>query len=488
MAIPVDDLTAALPKPATAPPAPARVPDPLVTARVPVAVPPTAPVEPVTARVPVAVPPTAPVEPVTARVPVAVPPTAPVEPVTARVCSVAVPPAAPATPVPAAVPAPVPVAPVPVAAALAEVLAGVLDVKQVSVDAHFFDDLGADSMVMARFCARARKRDDLPSVSIKDVVPAPDADWPRSERSRPLRPSPALLPPHPPRHRPLRSPRRSRRCWRGCSDVKQVSVDAHFFDDLGADSMVMARFCARARKRDDLPSVSIKDVYRHPTADRLAAAFASVAPPAAAPVVAPSPARDAAAAPDRPAPVTVRVPAPEAEAPVGRPLYVLCGVLQFLIFVAYSSLASLVAVRGFDWVSEGLTWWDLYRRSVIVRLRELRRAVCAPDPGEVGADRPLAAHRQIRVWSLAYVRFWVGEDADPVQPAGAVPRVTALRALPAGSRREDRPGRGDLLPDRAGVHGPPHHRRRDGHPQGLVRLRLPRPRRRDPDRPDHPRQ
>ena len=172
MAIPVDDLTAALPKPATAPPAPARVPDPLVTARVPVAVPPTAPVEPVTARVPVAVPPTAPVEPVTARVPVAVPPTAPVEPVTARV-AVAVPPAAPATPVPAAVPAPVPVAPVPVAAALAEVLAGVLDVKQVSVDAHFFDDLGADSMVMARFCARARKRDDLPSVSIKDVYRHP---------------------------------------------------------------------------------------------------------------------------------------------------------------------------------------------------------------------------------------------------------------------------------------------------------------------------
>ena len=44
-----------------------------------------------------------------------------------------------------------------------------------------------------------------------------------------------------------------------------VPVDAHFFDDLGADSMVMARFCAQARKRDDLPSVSIKDVYRHTT-------------------------------------------------------------------------------------------------------------------------------------------------------------------------------------------------------------------------------
>ncbi len=305
MAIPGDDLTAALPRPATAPPAPARVPDSLVTARVPVAVPPTVPMEPVTARVPVAVPP-----------------------------------AAPAMPVLAAVPAPVPVA-----AALAEVLAGVLD-------------------------------------------------------------------------------------------VEQVSVDAHFFDDLGADSMVMARFCARARKRDDLPSVSIKDVYRHPTADRLATAFASVAPPAAAPapVVAPSPARDAAAAPDRPAPVTVRVPAPEAEAPVGRPLYVLCGVLQFLIFVAYSSVASLVAVRGFDWVSEGLTWWDLYRRSVLFASGSFVGLCALPIVAKwvlVGRWRP----RQIRVWSLAYLRFWLVKVLVRASPlalfVGSPLYVFYLRALGA---------------------------------------------------------
>ena len=47
--------------------------------------------------------------------------------------------------------------------------------------------------------------------------------------------------------------------------VERVSVDSHFFEDLGADSMVMAQFCARVRKRPELPSLSIKDVYRHPT-------------------------------------------------------------------------------------------------------------------------------------------------------------------------------------------------------------------------------
>src|SRR6266540_572468 len=68
--------------------------------------------------------------------------------------------------------------------------------------------------------------------------------------------------------------------------VERVSVDSHFFDDLGADSLVMAHFCARVRKRGTLPSVSMKDVYAHPTIRRLAAALADVAPGPAKPTVA----------------------------------------------------------------------------------------------------------------------------------------------------------------------------------------------------------
>ena len=37
-------------------------------------------------------------------------------------------------------------------------LAEVMQVERVSVDSNFFDDLGADSMVMARFCAREAAR------------------------------------------------------------------------------------------------------------------------------------------------------------------------------------------------------------------------------------------------------------------------------------------------------------------------------------------
>ena len=53
-----------------------------------------------------------------------------------------------------------------------------------------------------------------------------------------------------------------------------VPVDANFFYDLGADSLVMAQFCARVRKQPDLPAVSIKDIYQNPTISALAAALA----------------------------------------------------------------------------------------------------------------------------------------------------------------------------------------------------------------------
>ena len=127
-------------------------------------------------------------------------------------------------------------------------------------------------------------------------------------------------------------------------------------------------------------------------------------------------------------------PAPEAGAPVGRPLYVLCGALQFLIFVAYSSVASLVAVRGFEWVSEGLTWWDLYRRSVVFASGSFAALCALPIVAKwmlVGRWRP----RQIRVWSLTYLRFWVVKVLIRSSPlalfVGSPLYVFYLRALGA---------------------------------------------------------
>src|SRR6267143_2840103 len=69
----------------------------------------------------------------------------------------------------------------------------------------------------------------------------------------------------------------------GVLGIDRVPVDCHFFEELGADSLVMAHFCARVRKRGDLPPVSMKDVYAHPTIRSLAEALADVAHASARP-------------------------------------------------------------------------------------------------------------------------------------------------------------------------------------------------------------
>jgi non-ribosomal peptide synthetase-like protein len=322
--------------------------------------------------------------------------------------------------------------PAPVEAALAEVLAGVLGVSRVFVDGHFFDDLGADSMVMARFCARARKRGDVPSVSMKDVYRYPTIRG----LTAALAPAFALPPagPDPGVDVPASVAGAFAEVLAEVLGVQEVSVDAHFFDDLGADSMVMARFCARARKRSDLPSVSIKDVYRYPTVTDLAAAFAPAPPPAATPSAgAPAPVLNT------PAPVVTPTPGPPAPVkmggePVGTPRYVLCGALQFLIFVAYSSVASLVTLRGFEWIADGVTAVDVYRRSVAFTSGSFVALCALPVVAKwvlVGRWTP----RQIRVWSMTYLRFWVVKVLVRSSPlalfVGSPLYVLYLRALGA---------------------------------------------------------
>ena len=51
----------------------------------------------------------------------------------------------------------------------------------------------------------------------------------------------------------------------GLLKIEQVSMDDHFFNDLGANSLLMARFCAQIRERLNYSDVSMREVYLHPT-------------------------------------------------------------------------------------------------------------------------------------------------------------------------------------------------------------------------------
>ncbi len=167
--------------------------------------------------------------------------------------------------------------------------------------------------------------------------------------------------------------------------VDRVSVDRHFFDELGADSLVMAHFCARVRKRGNLPPVSMKDIYRHPTIRSLAAVLADVAPSSAKSSV--------------PAPIEVATPTSTLE-------YVLCGALQVLFYFGYSYLNLLVGIEGYQWIvaaSEGI---GTYVRLVLFGCAAFPVLCAIPIAAKwllIGRWKP----GQIRIWSLAYVRFWI---------------------------------------------------------------------------------
>ncbi|MFD0308916.1 Pls/PosA family non-ribosomal peptide synthetase [Streptomyces sp. NPDC127119] len=198
----------------------------------------------------------------------------------------------------------------------------------------------------------------------------------------------------------------------GVVRAEQVPVDSHFFDDLGANSLVMAHFCARVRKHPGLPAVSMRDVYGHPTIRGLAAALSEV------PAEEPAP-------PQEPA-------APPAAGSSAR--YVLCGALQFLVFALYCLLSGLVTAQGYDWVSAGDGVVDVYLRSALFGGGVFVGLCTLP----VVAKWVLVGRwkeTEFPVWSLAYLRFWTVKvllHANPmVLFAGNPLHVLYLRALGA---------------------------------------------------------
>ncbi|WP_461190168.1 Pls/PosA family non-ribosomal peptide synthetase [Arthrobacter sp. Z4-13] len=273
---------------------------------------------------------------------------------------------------------------------LAEVLSGVLDVEHVPVDANFFHDLGADSLVMARFCARMRKQTDLPAVSIKDIYQNPTI----SALAAALAPVEEAT---------VQVQDRLAEVLSGVLGIQQVPVDADFFQDLGADSLVMARFCARMRKQTDLPAVSMKDVYRNPSVSALAAALQ--VPLQQDRLQEHSPA--VASVPETPPPMDARTWE-----------YFTCGALQVLVYLGYCVVAGLLTVVWYQWVfpdagsgnhhwlTHGTGFWEIYLRSTAYAAAVFVLMCILPVAAKwiiLGRFRP----GEIRLWSLAYFRFWL---------------------------------------------------------------------------------
>ncbi|HEX9087231.1 MAG TPA: Pls/PosA family non-ribosomal peptide synthetase [Arthrobacter sp.] len=200
--------------------------------------------------------------------------------------------------------------------------------------------------------------------------------------------------------------------------IEKVSTDAHFFNDLGADSLLMAHFCARLRKETDLPPAAMQDVYKHPTVRQLAEHLQAMRLEAE---------------------LTPAAPAADLAPPVPMPRvstfqYVLCGAIQLLVFLGYTMYTAWMLVFGFEWASAGTTPLETWLRSVGFGAATFVVLSVTPIIVKwvlIGRWKP----GQIPIWSMAYLRFWAVKTLTRANPlrlfAGSPLYVVYLRLLGA---------------------------------------------------------
>ncbi|WP_225826964.1 Pls/PosA family non-ribosomal peptide synthetase [Streptomyces naphthomycinicus] len=221
--------------------------------------------------------------------------------------------------------------------------------------------------------------------------------------------------------------------------AERVANDSHFFTDLGANSLIMAQFCARLRKLPGLPSPSMRDIYRNPTIRGLTTALAVAAPVSAAssassPSSAPVNPGSAVSSMDSAGSATVSAATASPATGTGRLSHLLCGTLQLLAFLVYSLVSGFVTAGGYRWVSSGSGLGGIYVRSLLFGGIGFITLCTFPIAAKwllVGRWKPC----EFPLWSMAYLRFWLVKvllHANPmVFLAGTPLYVLYLRALGA---------------------------------------------------------
>lgn len=109
--------------------------------------------------------------------------------------------------------------------------------------------------------------------------------------------------------------------------VERVSITDDFFLDLGAHSLLMARFGSKLRQSAGLPDISMRDVYQNPTVEKLARLLET---------------RDFASSPD----VEIKTDPPHVASDLS---YYVCGAMQLAFGLAYGLLGVWALVIGFEW-------------------------------------------------------------------------------------------------------------------------------------------
>jgi len=168
--------------------------------------------------------------------------------------------------------------------------------------------------------------------------------------------------------------------------VERVSVRAHLFDDLGADSLLLAQFSAQVRTRTTLPSIAMRDMYLHPTLTALATL---------------ADAGTSEDAPAAPGPSTCRSPV------TPHPLcYLLCGAVQLVLFLVSVTVAAALLVVALEWVRGGATFVGLWQRSMVISAVMFSGYFVLSTAAKWVLVGPWKA-QEFPLWGARYLRFWV---------------------------------------------------------------------------------
>jgi non-ribosomal peptide synthetase-like protein len=177
--------------------------------------------------------------------------------------------------------------------------------------------------------------------------------------------------------------------------LEAVSVDGDFFAEYGAHSLLMARFCARARALDPALQIAMRDVYANTTVRKLARVVDAARPAAIEHLETP------------------------AEFHPSDFAYYACGAAQMAAYAVLGAVAVAAGQAAFDWIYEAVeTPVTLYSRALIVAVLWFfghNALAIAAKWLLIGRVRAGA----IPLWSAAYFRFWAAKLIVRSAPANA---------------------------------------------------------------------
>ncbi len=164
--------------------------------------------------------------------------------------------------------------------------------------------------------------------------------------------------------------------------IERVSTLDHFFDDLGANSLLMARFSSKVRKELDFDDLSMREIYQNPTV-RAMATMLSIKAGAA------------------------RLEGNKDQYHIPSTLeYYGCGALQLLFYGANIALGVGLLILSMNWIFLATDLLDVYVRSVSFGVAAFAFSFALPFVVKWGLIGRWKEER-IPIWSLRYFRFWV---------------------------------------------------------------------------------